>query len=97
MKLMDVIVTTSAQSTRDTGFPLEEGAATVVNKVPTSSPICDHCDIFAAPRGKRGAEIRADASESPSRNASGLGFLFAAHGPRQWKPVPKFEFKRQAR
>jgi hypothetical protein len=37
-----------AQSTRDTGFPLEEGAATVVNKVSTSSPICDHCDIFAA-------------------------------------------------
>jgi hypothetical protein len=40
-----------AQSTRDTGFPLEEGAATVVNKVPTSGPICDHCDIFAAPAG----------------------------------------------
>ena len=40
-----------AQSTRDTGFPLEEGAATVVNKVPTSGPICDHCDIFVAPAG----------------------------------------------
>jgi hypothetical protein len=51
MKLMDVIVTALAQSTRDTGLPLEEGTATVVNKVPTSSPICDHCDIFAAPRG----------------------------------------------
>ena len=48
MKLMDVIVTALAQSTRDTGFPLEEGAATVVNKELTSSPICDHCDIFAA-------------------------------------------------
>jgi hypothetical protein len=32
----------------------------VVNKVPTSSPICDHCDIFAAARGKRGAEVRPD-------------------------------------
>jgi hypothetical protein len=51
MKLMDVIVTTLAQSTRDTGFSLEEDAATVVNKLPTSSPICDHCDIFAAPAG----------------------------------------------
>jgi hypothetical protein len=52
MKLMDVIVTPLAQSTRDTGFPLEEGAATVVNKMPTSSPIGDHCDIFAALRSE---------------------------------------------
>ena len=51
MKLMDVIVTPLAQSTRDTGFPLEEDAATVLNKVPTSSPICYHCDIFVAPAG----------------------------------------------
>ena len=51
MKLMDVIVIPLAQSTRDTGFLLEEGAATVLNKVPTSRPICDHCDIFAAPAG----------------------------------------------
>jgi hypothetical protein len=47
-----------AQSTRDTGFPLEEGAATVVDKVLTSSPICDHCDIFAAPRGDPYSRLR---------------------------------------
>ena len=58
MKLMDVIVTTLAQSTRDTGFSLEEDAATVVNKLPTSSPICDHCDIFAAPRGDPYSRLR---------------------------------------
>ena len=51
VKLMDVIVTPLAQWTRRHRISIKEGAATVVNKVPTSSPICDHCDIFAAPRG----------------------------------------------
>ena len=46
VKLMDVIVTPLAQC-RDTAFPLEEGSATVVNKLPSFSLICDHCDIFA--------------------------------------------------
>src|SRR6516165_1729824 len=47
VKLMDVIVTPLAQC-RDTAFPLEEGSATVVNKLPIFRLICDHCDIFAA-------------------------------------------------
>jgi len=47
VKLMDVILTPLAQC-RDTAFPLEEGSATVVNKLPFFSLICDHCDIFAA-------------------------------------------------
>ena len=47
MKLMDVIVTPLAQC-RDTAFPIEEGSATAVNKLPFFSLICDHCDIFAA-------------------------------------------------
>ena len=49
VKLMDVIVTPLAQC-RDTAFPLEEGSATVVNKLPIFRLICDHCDIFTASR-----------------------------------------------
>jgi hypothetical protein len=48
VKLADVIVTPFAQLARDTAFPLTEGPATVVGKMPIFGPICGHCDIFVA-------------------------------------------------
>jgi hypothetical protein len=51
---MDLIGTPLAQSPRH-GILLEEGPATVANKVPPFSLICDHCDIFTAARRTRAA------------------------------------------
>ena len=49
MKLMDVIATPLARIDTQNS-PLKEGPATVLNKVPLLSLICDECDIFAAAR-----------------------------------------------
>jgi hypothetical protein len=48
VKLVDVIVTLPGSIDLSVGFPLKQCRATVVNKVPDFSPICGHCDIFAA-------------------------------------------------
>jgi hypothetical protein len=47
VKLMDLIVPPWLNR-RDTTILLKQGPATVVNKVPFFSLICDHCDIFTA-------------------------------------------------
>ena len=49
VKLMEVIATLLARI--DPSYsPLKERPATVINKVPLLSLICDECDIFAAAR-----------------------------------------------
>ena len=48
VKLMDAIV--DPLGSIRPRFPLEERPATVVNKMPFFSLICDECDIFAAAR-----------------------------------------------
>jgi hypothetical protein len=58
VKLMDVMLCPLGSIDTRRGFLLKEGAATVVNKMPTFSPICGHCDIFAAPRSS--ANVRSD-------------------------------------
>ena len=51
VKLMDLIVPPWLNR-RDITILLKEGPATLVDKVPFFSLICDHCDIFtASPRG----------------------------------------------
>jgi hypothetical protein len=55
---MDVMLCPLGSIDTRRGFLLKEGAATVVNKMPTFSPICGHCDIFAAPRSS--ANVRSD-------------------------------------
>ena len=47
-KLMDLIVTPLGSIAANTAILLKEGPATLVNKVPFFSRICDHCDIFTA-------------------------------------------------
>ena len=47
VKLMDLIVPPWLNR-RHTTILLKEGPATLVNKVPFFSLICDHCDIFTA-------------------------------------------------
>ena len=54
VKLTDLIGTPWLNR-RDTAILLEEGPATLVNKVPFFSLICDHCDIFIAARRTRAA------------------------------------------
>jgi hypothetical protein len=48
VKLVDVIMTLPSSNDLRAGFPLKDCRATVVNKMPDFSPICGHCDIFAA-------------------------------------------------
>ena len=55
VKLMDLIVTPLGSIAANTTILLKEGPATLVNKVPFFSLICDHCDIFTA--SPRGAEM----------------------------------------
>ena len=50
VKLMDLIVTPLGSIAANTAILLKEGPATLVNKVPFFSLICDHCDIFTASR-----------------------------------------------
>ena len=71
VKLMDVILTPLAQC-RDTAFPLEEGSATVVNKLPIFRLICDHCDIFAASHNSRLRARLHEKSCNYCRQTSGL-------------------------
>ena len=78
VKLMDVILTPLAQC-RDTAFPLEEGSATVVNKLPFFSLICDHCDIFAA-------------SHNSGLQASQTSGLVSKAGHRLMKSVVQMPF-----
>ena len=48
VKLMDLIVIPLGSIAANTAILLKEGPATLVNKVPFFSLICDHCDIFTA-------------------------------------------------
>ena len=48
VKLMDLIVTPLGSIAANTAILLKDGPATLVNKVPFFSLICDHCDIFTA-------------------------------------------------
>jgi hypothetical protein len=61
---------------RDTAILLEEGPATVVNKVPLFSLICDHCDIFTAARRNTGCTAplsrRSPSDRSRPREAKNL-------------------------
>ena len=67
VKLMDLIVPPWLNR-RHTTILLKEGPATLVNKVPFFSLICDHCDIFtASPRPNCGTHAR--------------GPVTAGHGP----------------
>jgi len=59
VKLMDLIVTPLGSIAANTAILLKEGPATLVNKVPFFSLICDHCDIFtASPRPNCGTHAR---------------------------------------
>ena len=60
VKLMDLIVPPWLNR-RDTTILLKEGPATVVNKVPFFSLICDQCDIFTAARRTWAAGATIDA------------------------------------
>ena len=48
VKLMDLIVIPLGSIAANTAILLKEGPATLANKVPFFSLICDHCDIFTA-------------------------------------------------
>jgi hypothetical protein len=76
MKLIDVIVTPLGSVDPRLGISIRGRPATVVNKVPTSSPICDHCDILPVCRARFYPEL-ACGPTIPERN-KGKGLLLQA-------------------
>ena len=96
VKLMDLIVPPWLNR-RHTTILLKEGPATLVNKVPFFSLICDHCDIFtASPRPNCGTHARraVSADRGPPHEITGYAATPGrARSPRQAAKTAKAALK----